>query len=224
MIRRLRHWARGHTRKRRYTPVGVAFHWTVAALVVFQLWWGWRAGQAPVGADKLDAYAVHGHIGLLLLVLTLLRIGWRMMVPGPYNDADKQGLQTVFAHATHYVFYICLLGLPLSGWAMVSATAPDQPLRIAGVIPWPMMPFHDLPPPTRWAVEAASEWVHFGFIVTLLVLIPLHAGAALYHHFVHRHDVLTGMVPGLATLEKRLRAGQPRKPKARRSAPRPAAG
>ena len=53
IVERLRRWARGHTRKGRYSPVGVTFHWTVAALILFQLWWGWRTGRLPVGADKL---------------------------------------------------------------------------------------------------------------------------------------------------------------------------
>jgi cytochrome b561 len=206
MIGALRRWARGHTRKGRYSPVGVAFHWTMAALIVFQLFWGWRTSRLPVGYPKLEAYEIHSGVGLLILVLTLLRMTWRAMVPGPVNDADKPGWQSTAAHITHYAFYASLLGLPLSGWAMLSATAPDYDLSVAGVAPWPQLPLASLAPPVRWAIEARAEQIHFAFIVAILVLIPLHVGATLKHEIVDRDDVLRGMLPGLRRFERWLAA------------------
>lgn len=202
IVERIRGWARGHTRQKRYSPVGVAFHWTVAGLILFQLWWGWRTSRLPVGYEKLEAYEVHSQVGLLIFVVTLLRMVWRLMIPGPMNDADKPGWQSRAAHLTHYLFYACLLGLPLSGWAMLSATAREQDLSVAGVAPWPLLPFAGLSPAQRWAIEAGAEQVHFGFILLILALIPLHVGATLKHELVDRDDVLKGMLPGIRTAER----------------------
>ena len=210
IVERLRHWARGHTRRRRYSPVGVAFHWTMAGLIIFQLWWGWRTGGLPVGAEKLSAYEVHSQVGLLILVLTLARMVWRLFIPGPVNDADKPGWQSTAAHLTHFAFYACLLGLPLSGWAMMSATARHQDLSIGGVVAWPQLPFEALSPPVRWAIEAWAEQIHWAFVIGILVLIPLHVGAALKHEAIDRDDVMRGMLPGLGRLE-RLLAQAPRR-------------
>ena len=217
MIGALRRWARSGPRKGRYSPVGVTFHWTVAALVLFQLWWGWRNARLPSGYEKLEAYEFHVGLGLSILVLTLLRMAWRLMVPGPINDADKPGWRSTAAHATHYAFYACLVGLPLSGWAMRSSTAREQPLTVAGLLPWPHLPFEALAPAQLWAIEAWAELVHFGFIITLLVLIPLHVGAALQHHFLHRHDVLKAMLPGLDRVERLIREAWRHRPRALRS-------
>lgn len=204
IVARVRAWAHGHTRRKRYSPVGVAFHWTMAGLILFQLWWGWRTGRLPAGYDKVEAYEVHSQVGLLILVLTLLRMLWRLFIPGPVNDADKPGWQATAAHLTHYLFYACLLGLPLSGWAMLSATAPEQDLSIAGIAPWPRLPLAELAPAQRWAIEAWAEKAHFGFILLILLLIPLHVGATLKHEFVDRDDVLKGMLPGVRRLERVL--------------------
>lgn len=204
IVARLRRWARGHTRRRRYSPVGMAFHWTVAALILFQLWWGWRTGRLPVGSEKLDAYEIHADVGLLIFVVTLMRMVWRLMIPGPVNDADKPGWQSTAAHATHYAFYIALMLLPISGWAMLSATAPYQELALAGAVPWPQLPFAGLSPEQRWTIETWAEWVHGWTIVGLLILIPLHVGATLKHELVNTDDVLTGMLPGLPTLHRWL--------------------
>lgn len=104
MIEAIREWAARHTADRRYSPVGVAFHWIMAALISFQLYWGWYMSRMPVGGDKLDAYKLHSELGLGMLVLATLRFVWRTIVPGPINDADGLGWQTKLAYVTHALF------------------------------------------------------------------------------------------------------------------------
>ena len=187
-------WAAGHHDEGRYSPVAIVFHWTMAALVTFQLAWGWWMGRLPVGGDKIAAHDLHYAIGVLMLVLAIGRGSWRMLAPGPINDADKPGWESTAARITHYLFYTCLFGLPLTGWAMISATAREQELSLL-TLPWPLMPFQDLTFVRRWQIEAVAEWMHWGLIVTLLLLIPLHVGGALKHQFIDRDDVFHGMLP-----------------------------
>lgn len=196
-------WAAGHQDEGRYSPVGIAFHWTMAVLVFFQLGWGWWMGRMAVGGDKVGAYEVHFFVGVLMLVLALARLGWRTFAPDLINDADKPGWESVAAEITHYVFYTCLIGLPLTGWAMVSATAREQQLTFLGLFDWPLMPMQTLSNPLLWWIENAAEWMHWGLIVTLLLLIPMHVGAALKHHFIDRDDVVHGMLPVLPQLPPR---------------------
>lgn len=196
-------WAAGHADEGRYSPVGIAFHWAMAFLVIFQLFWGWWMGRLPVGGAKVAAHDLHYLIGVLMLALVLGRALWRMLAPDPVNDADKPGWESTAAHVTHWIFYICLLGLPLSGWAIVSATGREQELSLLGYIPWPLMPFGELPAPTRWRIEAVGEWMHWGLVVTLLLLIPIHIGAALKHHVIDRDDVLHAMLPVVPQLSRR---------------------
>lgn len=213
LVAKIQAWARKDTRDEKdYSPVGQFFHWTMAALVVFQLWWGWFVGRLPVGPEKLEGYQLHSRVGVLILVLILLRAVWRLMVPGPTNDADKPGWQSFAAHALHYAFYFILVALPISGWAMWSSMAAEQPLSLAGVAPWPQLPFEGLPRETRWAIMRWAETIHLALVWALLVLIPMHVGAALKHHFWDRDDVLAGMTPLLEPLPKR-------RSQARREAP-----
>lgn len=196
MIDKLRAWARTYTDDGRYTPVGVAFHWVMAALVVFQLAWGLYASWRFAGGDKVHALQVHSAVGLPILVLAACRLVWRMLIPGPWNDADRQsGWQKAVAGLTVVVFYVCFFGLPLSGWAMWSAEAPNGPLRLAGILPWPRLPFDDLPLQTRWLILDLANDIHGLLVIVLLLLVPLHVGAALKHHFWERDDVLRGMLP-----------------------------
>ncbi|MBC7160349.1 MAG: cytochrome b/b6 domain-containing protein, partial [Porphyrobacter sp.] len=73
MIEALRAWSRSYRDRGKYTPVGVAFHWIMAGLVIYQLASGWLMDRYLVGPAKLDAYALHTEIGLTLLLLGLLR-------------------------------------------------------------------------------------------------------------------------------------------------------
>lgn len=194
---RLQAWADGYRNRGRYTPVGVAFHWTMAAVVIFQLGTGWWMQRYLVGADKIAAYQLHSEIGLTLLTLGLLRLLWRTLVPGPINDADKPGFSSKIAHATHALFYALFTVLPLTGWTMWSAIRPAEPLSLAGLLPVPPMPFAELSRAWQFQVLEWSMSLHLYSVVLLALLVPAHALAAIKHHLVDRDDVFEGMLPEL---------------------------
>ncbi|WP_166036826.1 cytochrome b [Sphingosinicella sp. YJ22] len=223
MIDALRSWARKHTDEGRYSPVGITFHWVMAFLVLFQLGWGFYIGFMGVGGDKLAAYQVHSAVGLPILVLAVGRLGWRLLIPGPHNDADEQGVQTQIAYAIHYLFYLAFFGLPLTGWAMWSSVAEPGPLYLAGLVPWPQLPFDQLDIATRWAIMDVAEDVHHLLAWLLVLIVPLHVGAALKHHFWDRHDVLRGMIPEIPDSED-PRGGHRHKPREPRARPGSAGG
>lgn len=206
MIESVRAWARSYSDRGHYSPVGVGFHWIMSVLVLFQLGWGVYMGTMAVGADKLDGYSLHGSVGLLILILAALRLLWRIVIPGPVNDADEPGWQATAAHLTHYAFYLCFFAMPISGWAMWSAMGNAEPLAIAGVIPWPNLPFETLPPTLQWAIIEWAGAIHSGLAAALAVLTALHVAAALKHHFWDRHDVLVGMLPEISDAEDSRKA------------------
>lgn len=223
MIRGLRGWAERYRERGKYTPVGVAFHWIMAAVVLYQLFTGWMMQRYPVGADKLEAYAEHSQIGLTLLLLGALRLVWRLMVPGPINDADKLGWRSRVAHATHAIFYALFVVLPLSGWIMWSAIQPARPLYLAGLVPVPAMPFQTLSTAWQYRLLDFAEDVHVAGVILLTLLVPAHAFAALKHHFWDRHDVLEGMLPEVPD-EFDHPSGRRYSPRAAPAPPRASAG
>lgn len=215
MIERLRAWGNSYITRGRYSPVGIAFHWIMALLILFQIGWGFWTDWMMPGGDKVRAYQIHSAAGLPVLVLAIGRIIWRMLIDDPYNDADRLGWQTTVAHITVYLFYLAFFTLPLSGWIMWSSVAAPGPLYLGGILPWPQVPLDGLEAATRYAILDLSEDVHVASVILLLVLIPAHVGAALKHHFWDRHDVLQGMLPEVED-SKTSRTGSPR----RSSAPR----
>ena len=215
MIRQLRAWAESYTGRGHFTPVGVIFHWVMAAVMLFQLGFGWWVTWMPVGDGKLQAFQLHSALGLAIFVLAIGRMAWRITVGDPFNDADTQGWKTTFAYIVEHIFYVCFFLLPLSGWAMWSSVAPPGPLAVGGVIPWPQLPLEELPEAMRWQVMDFAEGLHLVLVWVLMLLVPIHVAAALKHHFWDRNDVLEGMLPEIPDWDD-PREDPTRKPQARR--------
>ncbi|MFT4091230.1 MAG: YceI family protein [Asticcacaulis sp.] len=165
-------------------------HWIMAALLFYMVFLGWSFDSDDSG--RFARFQLHKSVGILILFLTLVRIGLRIAYKAP-PELPGPKWQTGAAKAVHIGFYVLMIGLPLSGWAVVSASTLNIPTQLFGLIHWPHLP-----------VEV-SQISHdrfanlHGLLAKLLIylLIPLHVGAALMHHFIHKDDTITRMLPGL---------------------------
>jgi len=100
------------------------------------------------------------------------------------------------AHATHVGFYGLLLGLPLTGWLLVSTSRTVIPTLLYGAIPWPNLPgLAGLAGNSRHEVHEAAEFSHSALVYVAYLLLALHVAGALKHHFVERGGDLARMVP-----------------------------
>jgi len=188
----------------RYTYLEITFHWTMAVLILLQLGWGWWMQRAPAGYEMFGAYQRHNDIGFVILLLALVRLFWRMITPRPpYTEEVKEqpGWQHVAARLTHLSFYGLMIGLPVSGWVLLSATAADVPIVVFGLVPLPHLSWIAALPAGRASqLEDILQAVHWVMVWALVALTVVHAGAALKHHFIDRDPVLTRMAPILEEL------------------------
>lgn len=186
-------WAEGYNRRGLYSPIGVAFHWLMAALMVFQLAYGWVLHWRPVGGDKYLGYQQHAEIGLTIMLLGSLRFLWSRQIGGPENvdEASFAGRASALLQAW---FYFSFFGLPISGWVMWSTLPGDLPLSVAGVLPFPNLPFHQLSEGLQQTLMQAAANAHFWMVWITTLAIPGHAGAAVLHYLVKRDRVLPSML------------------------------
>jgi cytochrome b561 len=185
----------------RYTGVAIALHWLMAlgvlALVVIGLI---MTHGGLTSMEKFKLYQLHKSIGVTIMLLLALRVAWRLTHrPPPLPDMPP--LERVAAEGAHLALYLLLLALPLTGWALVSASPFNLPTVLYGVIPWPHIRyFADLP--DKASAEKALKFIHSRLAWAMIGLIALHAGAALRHHFVLRDHVLTRMLLFAAMAKK----------------------
>jgi cytochrome b561 len=186
-------WAEGYNRRGVYSPIGVAFHWVMAALMVFQLGFGWYLGWQPAGGDKHLGYQTHAEVGLAIMLVGSLRFLWHNQIGGPDN-VDERSFSGRASAVLQAWFYVSFFALPLSGWVMWSTLPGDLPLSIAGVVPIPNLPFDQLSESLQQRLMHGAERVHFWVVWMTALAIPGHAGAAVLHYVVKRDRVLPSML------------------------------
>ncbi|WP_293873768.1 MULTISPECIES: cytochrome b [unclassified Sphingomonas] len=175
----------GLPRGERYSGVAIAFHWTIALLVIVNLVIG-------IGHDAIPALralmGAHKAIGLTVLLLTAGRIAWRIAHRPPALPAGTPAWEKGVAHATHWTLYLLMIALPLSGWLMVSGPGPHRPFLWFGLFDIPTLPVGKPLADLGGTAHGPLGWV-------MAALVVLHVAAALRHHLLLRDSVLVRIAP-----------------------------
>jgi cytochrome b561 len=171
----------------RYSSVSIGLHWLIAALLISQVVLGMRFGDMPRGPGKGEAFALHMSLGITILLLSLARLGWRIRHPAPPLPTHYKAWERLLARATHVLFYVVMIGMPLSGWVMTSAGPRPLP-ELWGAIPWPKLPVDGA------SAERASKFHDLGPWI-FWTLLALHVAGALKHQLLDRDGTLWRLLP-----------------------------
>jgi cytochrome b561 len=152
-----------------YSRAQIGLHWVVAALIVFQVVFGEEMGQAwravNQGIAPQMTPLVWGHIlgGAAVWLLAVWRLYLRRVRGVPAPLPDQPRGQVLAAEAVHWLFYAIMIIAP-----------------ITGALAW------------FGGVHQAGE-MHESVKPVIVLLVVLHVGAALYHHFVKKDGLLQRM-------------------------------
>ena len=171
----------------RWGGVNMFLHWLIALLIIVLAAVGLLMTDMPNSPSKISVYQLHKSIGILVLALAALLLLWRLATRVPSPLANTPRWQRIAASGTHAALYAMMFAMPLSGWLFNSAA--NFPLKWFGLVTLPA-----LWGPDR-VVKAWALDVHvYGFYV-LAALVLLHAGAALWHHWLVKDATLVRMLP-----------------------------
>jgi cytochrome b561 len=179
----------------RYTLIAIALHWSIAALIVLNLVIGWTFRSFEPEARRA-IMNLHRSVGLTVLMLTLLRIAWRLSHRPPPLPGHLTAFERWAARAVHLAFYTLLLAIPLAGWTLSSAWRPPRPIGFWGA-PFPPLPLPAMSDSVAHQVLNGAAIVHEKLGWALAALLLLHLLAALKHQWVDRDNELGRMIPGL---------------------------
>lgn len=169
----------------RYSNTAIALHWLMALLIFAAFPLGLYMHDLPLSPTKLQLYSYHKWIGITVLLLAVLRVVWRATHTPPALPDGLPRWQQFASHATHYVLYVLIFAVPLSGWLMSSAKGFKTVWF--GVLPLP-----DLVGKDKALGELLAN-VHANLNYLLLALVVLHIAAALKHHLIDKDGVLLRM-------------------------------
>ena len=162
-------------------------HWLTLALFVALFGLGWYMDDLPQSM-RGTGLQLHKSFGITVLGLTILRLIWRFAAGVPPVPADLPAWQKLAARVSHVLLYLLLLAQPTVGWLWSSAGTKPINFYFLVQLPWLIGPDKDL--------SRSLGHLHGLIADALLVVIGLHASAALYHHFIRKDRVLVGMLRG----------------------------
>jgi cytochrome b561 len=163
-----------------YTLTAQALHWITAVLMFVVLPIAWVMVNMPESAQFRGLlFTLHKSVGLTIVVLVAVRIGWRGKHPVPPLEVGLARWEKVAASGSHWMLYVVLVGMPISGYLLDAAGGFSVPLL-----------------PKSPALSSAATWVHVAVGQWLVyTLIFLHVAASIWHISVRRDGVLDRMLP-----------------------------
>ncbi|HEV8694536.1 MAG TPA: cytochrome b [Lysobacter sp.] len=181
----------------RWGSISQLLHWLIVLLIFGLGIIGLVMVDLPKSPRYFWVYDLHKSFGLTAIALVLLRLAWRFYAGAPNPVPGTPTWQERIATATHWLLYLLLFAVPLSGWLFDSLSG-LRPLRWFGLFRVPR-----LASPDQALAEVARE-SHEWLFWMLIALVAAHTGAALYHHLFQHDATLTRMLPA-----RRPRAPRP---------------
>jgi cytochrome b561 len=179
----------------RFDQTSIALHWLTVLLIVVQfasVWAREAAGhQSALGATLLS---LHLSTGVLTWFVVVMRLFWRHYFAYlPPFPPSMPKFQQIIAKANEYGLYLLLLMQPITGLARVLLRGQSFDLFF-----WRVPALLEPNPGMRIVFVEA----HAIGAKALMLLIGLHAGAALFHRLVLRDGVLQRMLPRMSARTK----------------------
>lgn len=170
------------------------FHWLTALLILTAIPLGVIANQLPYDsaealATKAQLFSLHKTVGIAAFLLGVGRILWALTERRPHPLHPERRAELTLASAVHWLLYISLVVVPVSGWVHHAALTGFAPIL------WPFgqgLPFV----PQSERVAAAAGAAHWVFTKLLGLAILLHIAGALKHHLIDKDATLLRMLRG----------------------------
>lgn len=170
------------------------FHWLTALIILANFPLGIIANDMAFDtpealAQKIQLFSMHKTLGVLAFFVGSARILWALFETHPVPLNPDRKIELFVARFVHWMLYVSLVAVPLSGWIGHAALSGFAPIL------WPFG--DDLPfVPKSEAVAGAAGAMHWIFTKLLMVSILLHIVGALKHHILDRDATLMRMARG----------------------------
>lgn len=171
-----------------YDPVAKTLHWLMALAILMLIGFGLYMTAQPPSLRTYRLFDMHKAVGLSLMVLAVLRLGWRLYRPAPPMLTEgARPWELWLAHIVHVALYALMIAIPVVGW--VGASASGLPMTFFGLLPIPAL--LDPSKPLQEIALSLHGWLNKLFMVVIL----LHVVGALKRHFITRDATLRRMLP-----------------------------
>ena len=171
----------------KYPPTAIALHWSLVVLVFTLYGVGWHMVGIPKGTPPVAYfYNLHKSIGLVAAIPLVWLICWRLTHAAPPLPVIIADWQVKAIKANHFMFYICLVAMTLSGF--IESNFTKYGIRFFGY-PLPVLGWDDK------AVYYLFNRIHVYTSYLFITLVAIHIAGALGHLLLEKDGVFQRMLP-----------------------------
>lgn len=174
-----------HSAKKIYSLLYRRLHWGLAVIIITLLLAGQQFNLDLTESHRIYGLKAHSSLGTIAFIIALVFIGkrfiWRVPTPKPKLSLFKR----VMAKTAQLTLYVLAVVIPVSG--MLCALQSHYPVYLFALFDLTALPI---------SLEASFEElrsIHMWATRLAMFVVACHAGAALYHHFIVKDDVLKSM-------------------------------
>ena len=164
----------------RYHPAHVVLHWLMAIMVIGAITIGMLYLDTPNTPEKIPYLQIHAVWGFILFILLVARLITRFTLKRPAPATTGNAFLDRVAKTVHFLLYLLVIGMLISGLGMSVQANLLSVFQGQSELP---ADFRVFPPR-----------IGHGLTYSLLfIVIFLHIGAALYHQFILKDNLLSRM-------------------------------
>ena len=172
--------------KNTYGWLSICIHWVSVFLIIALFSLGlWSEGLDYYDANYKVVPLWHKSLGVLFFMLVIFRTVWRFVSPVPQLEDSLSILEKKAATGFQIVFYLLMLIIPLSGYAV--ATSEGEAISVFGWFSISSILQFDNSSDIVSDIHSTLAWL-------LIVLAGIHALAALKHHIIDKDNTMLKML------------------------------
>ncbi|VAW71287.1 Cytochrome B561 [hydrothermal vent metagenome] len=165
----------------------ILLHWLTVLMVLSLFFLGiWMVDLTYFDEWYRLAPSLHKSTGVLLFIVTVVRLMWLMLVAKPVSVLEVGSREHTIARTAHQLMYLLLLSVMVFGYLI--STADGRAIEVFGIFQLPAITLG------IDKQEDIAGVIHFWLAVALMGLVALHAIAALKHHFINKDRTLKRML------------------------------
>ena len=167
---------------KKYHKSIITLHWLIAIIVFILIGLGLNMVDIERGTpQRAFYYNLHKSFGLTLLLLMIARIYLRVKFKSPPLPSSISLFQQTVAKASHFILYISLILMPLSG--LIASQFTKYGVKYFGLFKIPPL-FSE----NKFYYNLFQD-LHKAFAIVIMIMICIHILAALKHIFVDKDEI-----------------------------------
>lgn len=171
-----------------YSAISRANHWIVSLAFFGLLAVGFFLANVELERDaRAPIMALHKATGTVMLLVVAWRVIWRLRQGFPAPVPGVAAWQVAASRFVHWGLLVTIVLMPVSGF--VRSAFSGRPIDMYGLFSIPAFGKEN-------DISEPAAMVHTAAAYVLVILLVLHIGAALKHHFVDKDATLARMLTG----------------------------